>query len=358
MRDSRVRRSAAALSAVLLLLPAGTPAAADGTKPAITLSRAEAGQGGEITVRGSGWRPGALLTLLICGAPAPAAPAPGGADSCANGAGRTVTTDARGAFHRRLPVTEPPKPCPCVVHVAAVTGRPVSAAAAFTVAGHPAPPLPGSAPSAARLAATGRTVRLDGSSTLLTWFGAPQTRTVVLRVGNAGTDPVTDPVFRVGTSHGILAPQWEERPWRGTLAPGEQTEVALDVALAEGAHGDYLVSVKHGEKLLAAQEWDVGRPWGVVLFWLLTALVVPAGLFRAGMALVDRARPGTAGPLPVRRGGEAAGERPGAAGEENGAAEVPVTAAEEGSGGAGVPVRTAEEGPGAARAPTRGVGEA
>lgn len=35
----------------------------------------------------------------------------------------------------------------------------------------------------------------------------------------------------------------------------------------------------------------VGRPWGVTLFWVLLAVVVPAALFRIGMAVVDRARP-------------------------------------------------------------------
>jgi hypothetical protein len=35
----------------------------------------------------------------------------------------------------------------------------------------------------------------------------------------------------------------------------------------------------------------VGRPWGVTVFWILLCVVVPAAVFRAGMAVVDRVRP-------------------------------------------------------------------
>lgn len=37
----------------------------------------------------------------------------------------------------------------------------------------------------------------------------------------------------------------------------------------------------------------VGRPWGVTLFWILLCVVVPAAVFRIGMAIVDRVRPRT-----------------------------------------------------------------
>ncbi|MEU8889533.1 hypothetical protein [Streptomyces sp. NPDC048442] len=302
-RASRAGRTggrfvAAALTTLLLLLPIGASAAADeSAKPVVTLSKAEAGKGGEITVKGTGWRPRALLMMLICGEASPATGVAGGTNSCANADGRAVTTDAEGRFSRTLAVAEPPKPCPCVVHVATVQGQQAAVDAEFKVAGHPVAPLPKPAPNAGRLSVVDRTVRLDGSGSLLTWFGAPQARKVVLEFGNTGSAPVVDPVFQVGTSHGVFAPIWEERQWRGTIAPGKRAEVALDVQLPAGAHGDYLVSVKYGPKVMAAQPWGVDRPWGVVLFWLLLGVVVPAALFRIGMAVVDRVRPGA---LPLR----------------------------------------------------------
>ncbi|MFE5546696.1 hypothetical protein ACFQ71_23090 [Streptomyces sp. NPDC056534] len=285
-------RTAAALVTVLALglLPAAPALAAPG--PAVELSQAEGGKGGEVTVSGSGWKPGALLMLLICGQAAPGKGVIGGTNSCANTDGRAATVDARGAFSVKLPVSEPPKPCPCVVHVAGVTGQQDAVDREFTVAGHPVAPLP-EASGDGRLAVLAA-VRLDGSSGLLTWFGAPPSREIVFTVGNLGSAPVKDPVFQVGSGHGVFAPQYEERQWRGTIAPGEKALVRLPVELTAGAHGDYQVSVRYAGKVLVEQPWGVGRPWGVTLFWLLLAVVVPAALFRIGMAVVDRVRPATA----------------------------------------------------------------
>ncbi|MCG7210008.1 neocarzinostatin apoprotein domain-containing protein [Streptomyces arenae] len=268
----------------------GTPsaaAAADG--PAVTVSKSEAGTGGSITVSGTGWRPGTLLMLLICGRATPARGVIGGTNSCANADGRAVTTDADGRFSKRLPVAEPPVPCPCVVHAATVTGAGADADAVFQVAGHAVQPLP-AATTGGRLSMLTDT-RLDGSSGLLTWFGAPPSRTLVFTIGNAGTTTLKDPVFQVGTAHGVFAPQWDEQQWRGSLAPGRKAKIELPVELSAGAHGDYTVSLKYDGKVLAEQPWGVGRPWGVTLFWLLLCVVVPAAVFRVGMAVVDRVRP-------------------------------------------------------------------
>lgn len=282
----------AVLAAVLTLLlgpfPGGGAAAADGP-PGVKLSKTQAGTGGSLTVTGGGWRPRALLMILICGQAVPSTGVRGGTNSCANADGRAVTTDGEGRFSRRLPVAEPPVPCPCVVHVATVTGKKAQADAVFQVAGHAVEPLPAE-PAGGRLSVLTDTT-LSGSSGLLTWFGAPPARTLVFTVGNVGTSPVRDPVFQVGTSHGVFAPEWTEQQWRGTIRPGRKARVELPVELAAGARGDYTVSLKYGGKVMAEQPWGVGRPWGVTLFWVLAGLVVPAALFRVGMAVVDRVRP-------------------------------------------------------------------
>ncbi|WP_443072483.1 hypothetical protein [Streptomyces sp. NBC_01485] len=286
----------------LLVLPlfplplAHAAAAADG--PTVTLSKSQAGTGGSITVGGSGWGARTLLMLLVCGQATPARGVVGGTNSCANADGRAVTTGADGRFSRTLPVAEPPVPCPCVVHVATATGAKAQADAVFQVAGHPVRPLP-AATAGGRLSVLTDT-RLDGSNGLLTWFGAPPARTLVFTVGNVGTGPVANPVFQVGTAHGVFAPQWDERQWHGTIDPGGKARVELPVELAAGAHADYTVSLKYGGKILAEQPWGVGRPWGVTLFWILLCLVVPAAVFRIGMAVVDRVRPRHAARRPSR----------------------------------------------------------
>ncbi|MEU6217415.1 hypothetical protein ABZ845_07825 [Streptomyces sp. NPDC047022] len=283
------RISALVAVLVLVLAPLARPAwGAD--KPAVSLSTSQAGTGGSVTVSGSGWRPRALLMILICGQSSPSRGVIGGTNSCANADGRAVTTDARGAFRRSLPVSEPPVPCPCVVHVATVTGATAQTDVVFQVAGHAVQPLPAQS-FAGRLSVLTDT-RLDGGDGLLTWFGAPPSRTLVFTVGNVGSAPVKDPVFRVGTAHGVFAPQWDEQQWRGTVGPGGKAQIRLPVELTAGAHGDYTVSLEYGGRVLAEQPWGVDRPWGVTLFWLLLCVVVPVALFRAGMALVDRVRPG------------------------------------------------------------------
>ncbi|TVZ98116.1 hypothetical protein FB157_102579 [Streptomyces sp. BK340] len=282
----------------LLLLPLCAPvAAADG--PDVKLSTAQAGTGGSVTVSGSGWRPHTLLMMLICGRSTPSRGVIGGTNSCANGDGRAVTTDAGGSFTRKLPVAEPPVPCPCVVHVATVTGAKAEADAVLQVAGHPVAPLPAE-PAGGRLSILSDT-RLTGSSGVLTWFGAPPSRTLVFTAGNVGSTEIKNPVFRVGTAHGVFAPQWDEQQWRGTLAPGKKAQIKLPVELAAGAHGDYTVSLRYDGRVLAEQPWGVSRPWGVTLFWILLCLVVPAAVFRVGMAVVDRVRPRRPGGVRHRR---------------------------------------------------------
>ncbi|WP_345052856.1 hypothetical protein [Streptomyces rameus] len=288
-----------ALAALLLALtgPAGQAGAAVG--PAVKLSVSQAGTGGSVTVSGTGWRPRALLMMLVCGRATPARGVIGGTNSCANGDGRAVTTDADGRFSRKLPVAEPPVPCPCVVHVATVTGAGAEADTVLEVAGHPVSPLPAER-SAGRLAVLSDT-RLTGSGGLLTWFGAPPSRTLVLTVGNTGAGAIENPVFRVGTAHGVFAPEWDERQWHGTLQPGKKAQIELPVELSAGAHGDYTVTLRYAGRVLAVQPWAVGRPWGVTLFWILLCLVVPAALFRVGMAVVDRVRPRRPGGAGHRR---------------------------------------------------------
>ncbi|MEU3189970.1 hypothetical protein ABZ686_04885 [Streptomyces sp. NPDC006992] len=266
-------------------------------KPRITLSREEAGQGARLTVRGTGWRPDTLLTLLVCGQRAV-----GGTNACANTEGRAVTTDADGGFREKIPVAEPPKPCPCVVRASTVTGAYAAANADFRVAGHPVAPLPEKR-AGGRL--TVLAARLEGDSGLLNWFGAPQRRKLVLTVGNVGSDRARDPVFEVGSAHGVLAPEWERQRWRGTIDPGRKARVELTVELAAGAHGAYTAAARRDGRVLTEQPWNVGRPWGVTLFWALLCLVVPLLVFRLGMLIVDRVRPRRPAPPAERTRGTA-----------------------------------------------------
>ncbi|MFF3698554.1 hypothetical protein [Streptomyces sp. NPDC002221] len=277
------------LACLLALLSAGPSDAAPMVPGhSVALSRSEVAKGADITVTGKGWRPGALLMLLVCGESNPELGVIGGTNSCANADGQAVTTDDKGSFSKVLVAAPPPKPCPCVVHVATVQGEQAVVDTELKITGHPEEPLPASGPG--KLAVLTEP-RLDGSGSLLTWFGAPPARTLVFTVGNLGSGPVKDPVFQLGTAHGVFAPQWEDRQWKGTIQAGQKAEIRLDFELSPGAHGDYQISLQYAKKLLATEPWGVDRPWGVTLFWILLCLVVPAAVFRIGMVVVDRLRP-------------------------------------------------------------------
>lgn len=269
----------------LILFPAPAPAApADEGRPAVALSLQEAAKGTEITVTGTGWRAKTLVMLLVCGQNMI-----GGTNSCANADGAAVSVGDDGRFTAELAVAAPPKPCPCVVNVTSVNGDQSTVAAPLKITGHPVAELPAESGTARLAMLTG--VRLEGEDGVLTWFGAPPVRKFTVTVGNLGSAPVKDPVFQLGTAHGVFAPLWEEVRWKGTIPPGGKAEVRLDVSLAAGAHGDYTVSLKYGDNVVATQPWGVDRPYGVLLFWGLLLLVIPAAVFRIGMAVVDKVRP-------------------------------------------------------------------
>ncbi|MFB6619396.1 hypothetical protein ACIGFK_37925 [Streptomyces sp. NPDC085524] len=275
---------AAALAACALALVPAAPAAAADPQPGVALSLQEAAKGTELTVTGTGWRAKSLVMLLVCGQNMI-----GGTNSCANADGTAVSVADDGHFTAGLPVVAPPKPCPCVVNVTSVNGDQSTVAVPLKITDHEVAELPAESGTARLAMLTG--VRLEGEDGVLTWFGAPPTRKFKVTVGNLGSAAVKDPVFQLGTAHGVFAPLWEEARWKGTIPPGGKAEIALDVALTAGAYGDYTISLKYGETVVATQPWGVDRPYGVLLFWGLLLLVIPAAVFRVGMAVVDKVRP-------------------------------------------------------------------
>lgn len=312
---------AAALAVCALALFPAPAAAAPGAagEPAVALSLQEAAKGAEITVTGTGWRAKTLVMLLVCGQNMI-----GGTNSCANADGAAVSVGDDGRFTARLAVAAPPKPCPCVVDVTSVNGDQSTVAVPLKITDHPVAELPAESGTARLAMLTG--VRLEGEDGVLTWFGAPPGRTFAVTVGNLGSAPVKDPVFQLGTAHGVFAPLWDEVRWKGTIPPGGKAEVRLDVSLPAGAHGDYTVSLKYGDTVVATQPWGVDRPYGVLLFWGLLLVVVPAAVFRIGMAVVDKVRP-PAAPGGGRHRGAGAPEPGGPSGTAAGPDSPPATTA-------------------------------
>lgn len=254
-------------------------------EPSITTEAKAVAEGGTVRVSGTDWQPDTAVTLLLCGQNGLV-----GTEACANSDSRAATTDARGAFSRTLPVVAPPQACPCVVKAVAVTGEHAWAETAFAVTGHPVEPLPEDGRSGTeRLAVLD--AKLEGSEGVLNWFGVPPERRLVLTVANQGTAPARNPVFEVGTAQDVYAHDWVDRRWNGTLEPGEQKTVTLDVELGAAAYGDHRVGVRYAQTVLAEQSWQVGRPWGLHLLGLLLMVAGAWGLWRVAQLLRRRLRP-------------------------------------------------------------------
>ena len=257
---------------------AAPPAAGAGT---VTANPGSAPPGGTTTVTGSGWAAGTLLTVLLCGQNAT-----GGTADCANTSERAVTAAPNGHFTVRLPVVAPPKPCPCVIHIASVTGTDLTVDTPFPVLGVASVPI---VPTPAKLLAL--TAVLDGGDGPMNWFGAPTHRDLQVLVANLGSTAVSNPVFRLGVSHAVFAPAWQDFQWTGTIGPGVRQEIDVPVDFAFAAHGRYTVELDYAGRQLATSQAVLPRAWGVPLFWVLLYLVVPVGLFRLALYLLARRHP-------------------------------------------------------------------
>ncbi|WP_052441380.1 hypothetical protein [Streptacidiphilus anmyonensis] len=270
------------LAVPVAALPATSARAASG--PVVVALPASAKPGATTTVGGSGWPASTLLTVLLCGQNAVA-----GTDDCANAAGRAVTTDANGRFTQQLSVENPPQPCPCVVHVTTVLGSTEAADTPFDVIGAAVKPIPPNAAGNGQLHAL--SASLTGDSGLLNWFGAPPSRTLRVIVTDLGAAPVTNPEFQLGTSHDVLAPEWSAAPWQGVVQPGQKVEIDLPVEFGSGASGRWSVALRYQGQDFAGAYEDLPVAWGVYCFWSLLGVVVAVGLYRIGMAVLDRVRP-------------------------------------------------------------------
>ena len=287
MTAGSLPRLAALLAGALLLalaLPGVLPPAqarAAGSSAAVKAAPGTAAPGATTTVLGTGWPANTLVTVLLCGQNAV-----NGTDSCANATGRALTTSAGGGFTVRLAVVKPPQPCPCVIHATTVTGANVTVNTPFPVIGVASVPIKQTPGTMLPLTAS-----ISGGGSLMTWFGAPPHRSFKAVIANVGNSAITDPVFRVGTSHSVYTPSWQEYQWSGVIAPGARQEIDVPLDFAAGAHGGYSAELDYNGTELTVQKVNLPYPWGVTLFWLLLCVVVPVGLFRIGLAVVDRVRP-------------------------------------------------------------------
>ncbi|HSA51392.1 MAG TPA: hypothetical protein VLH10_14965 [Yinghuangia sp.] len=258
--------------------PQPPPAANGGAE--IAVGTATAAPGSDVTVTGSGWSPGSMVNIAVCGRNGQ-----GGSQSCSVATSVSTTVPTGGTIEATLKVETPPVPCPCVIRVVTVTGGTApERTTPLEIPGAPHAPLSDTGKSPGRL--TFIRSEMTGGDTIFTWFGSPVSRRFRIEVGNMGETPITNPVFRIGTFEGVFAPTWEDKTWNGTIQPGRRVTVSLPIELRPRQHGEFRYRVMYGDKVVDEVVLDVGRPWGVYLFGALAIVVVPMTVWRLGGNLV------------------------------------------------------------------------
>ncbi|GIF93556.1 hypothetical protein [Catellatospora chokoriensis] len=276
----RMRRLIAGLLGTSALLFTPLPAHADGWS--VTLSAPKARPGETVRVTGANWPAGRLVQLVTCGELAL-----GGSASCDMRGALATAVRPDGTFSVVLTVGEPPRPCPCVVHAAAVgAGESGHVDAPLDVSGHPTGPVPVPARTQAQVDVV--EARLTGGGSVSAWFGGPQQRTLVYTVRNAGASALTGAPLTVRVGNGLDA---VPTPPTGELRPGETRTYEVAVTIPFAAFGAYPVTVELGG-LGRAKAVHQAYPWGLVLLNVIGLALIGFGVLR----LLRRRRVRAVGP--------------------------------------------------------------
>ncbi|GAA1576528.1 hypothetical protein GCM10009678_69070 [Actinomadura kijaniata] len=280
----RPRATAAAL--LLILTPVPAHAAAPG--PGVSAEPGRAPAGTSLRVRGSAWTPGSTVQAEVCGANA----VHGSAD-CDTPRAVTAMVAPAGTFEAGLTVGAPPASCPCVVRVTTfpgTAGPPATATAPLTLPGHPTGPVRKDVAP----------VRVDIVSAELTgggrgeMFGGRPRRTLVLRVRNAGTQPITDAPLVVGWGAGTTPDSPLAAPGTGTIQPGRTATYRIPVELPRAASGRFVVGGRFAGTVPFTTSFST-YPWGLLGANALAALLLLLGVrLSLGRRAARRRRPAPA----------------------------------------------------------------
>ncbi|MFC5751301.1 hypothetical protein [Actinomadura rugatobispora] len=273
----RIHALAVLLAAGLAVPASAVPAQAvpgviRAAAPGVGVQPTGAAAGTAARVRGSEWTPGTTVQIQICGAGA----VHGSAD-CDTERGVTAMVAPTGTFEAGLTVGAPPAACPCVVRVATMPGgtaAPATATAPFTVEGH----------RVERIVRDAVPVRADvvgmeivGGGERGELFGGTPRRTLVLRIRNAGPEPIVDAPLVVGWGAGATADSPLDAPATGTLRPGQTATYRVPVQLPPASFGRFVVGGRYAGSVPFESSFST-YPWGLLGVNLLAALLLLLGI--------------------------------------------------------------------------------
>jgi hypothetical protein len=248
-----------------------------------------------VLVTGTNWPSQAAVTASVCGNNF----LQGSVDCASGGAGQAVSR-VDGTVSIEVEITNPPKPCPCVIRMATQADT-TGVSVPFEIIGAPtAPP---------QINLTSRQLdvepRVTGTGPIAAFFGGAAERELVLRITNTGSAPLAglplvltigkgqDPTDPILTAEGFA-------PTLPDLAVGEVVEVQLPVTIEAPALGRYTIKgqfsglevlsvngVKNNVGDLSFTTTASSYPWGLILVgWLL--LQIPLlGLYKRRPVVIE-----------------------------------------------------------------------
>jgi hypothetical protein len=264
-----MRRILTVLCGLLFAVAPAAPARAEGLTASVSAPSAKPGT--SVKVTGAGWPAGQLLQLVTCGELAMT-----GSGACDMRAALATPARADGTFSVDIRVGDPPRPCPCVVHVALVgTGANGHVDVPLEIPGHATGPAPTAASTVARLDAV--RIRLDGRPSWTEWFGARAERTLVYEVRNPGAQSLRELPLNVRVGKGGGDPT--AAPRTGEIRPGETREYRVPVTIPFAAFGRYQVRADIAGLGEASVAYDA-YPWGLFALNAIGLALIVFGVHR------------------------------------------------------------------------------
>ncbi|WP_328477646.1 hypothetical protein OHA21_25030 [Actinoplanes sp. NBC_00393] len=264
-------RRLATLASVIVLMLVTTGVSAGAAGLGARLSKNTAKPGETVRVTGEGWTAGQLLQFVTCGEGGTT-----GSAACDTRAALATPVRPDGTFIVDLQIGDPPKPCPCVVQVAAVLGDATQKVnLPLTLTGHATAALPkGTAPARDLIV---QEARLTGG-TAAAWFGAPDRLTLTYTVRNPSTSQLVDATVQVRLGGGGNDNVFHQERV-ANLSPGQSRTFTVPVDIPLAAFGEYVISADVSG-LAVVRIGHRAYPWGLLLINLAGVLLIVWGVLR------------------------------------------------------------------------------
>jgi fluoride ion exporter CrcB/FEX len=269
MRRRFAARSTIAATVLVLLGVAVTPAWAGSLTAKLSTDKARPGD--TVRVTGSSWPGGQLVQVVTCGEGGLT-----GSVACDNRAALATPVRPDGTFLIDLQVGDPPKACPCVIHIGLVQGVDDSSVnLPLALTGHTTGALPTTTATAHTLVL--QEVKLSGGS-FLAWFGWPDHLRLRYTVRNPTTATLTGATLSARMAGNGTDDIFYQSAVQN-LGPGQSQTFIVPVGIPVFAFGKYAVSVDIGG-LAPARASHQAYPWGLFVINALGALLIAWGVLR------------------------------------------------------------------------------